>query len=124
MTIEGHNRGEKAIEKLRELDMQVQKLAFTDVNKTKVLLLEMRGLLAKNPNPDIQFSYESNRGFIENQLYNYRRSIISFQEALKILEDHGDIQQRTATLIDLSATLVILKTMIWQMKCWRKPENY
>ena len=104
MTISGQNQEGNALGKLKELDQQVQKLAFTDINKTKVLLLEMRGLLAKNPNPDIQYSYESIRGFIENQLYNYQSSIVSFKQALKILEDHGDIQQRIATLIDLSAT--------------------
>ena len=98
------NKGKGGHKLLEELYVKVEKLAFTDVNQTEQLLTEMRQLLVEFPNPDIQFRYESVKGIIENQKYNFSRSIASFKRALKILEFNGDIQQRISTLIDLSAT--------------------
>jgi len=103
LELEGGNRNRSTVMALSKLDAKIRKLAFTNVLRTKELLHEMKQLLRKEPHPDFQFSYELHLGFVENQLYNFKKAIKQLNAALRIQEQHGDIQQRVETLIDLSA---------------------
>ena len=103
LELEGNGRNRSSTIALSKLDAKIRKLAFTDVNRTKELLLEMKLLLSKEPHPDFQFSYDLHLGFVENQLYNFKKAIKRLNAALRVQEQHGDIQQRVETLIDLSA---------------------
>lgn len=100
LEIEGKGRASTIA--LSKLDAKIRRLAFTDVTRTKELLLEMKLLLEKEPYPDFQFSYDLHLGFVENQLYNYKKAIMRLNAALRVQEQLGDIQQRVETLIDLS----------------------
>ena len=108
---DGNGNARSSTVQLSKLDAKIRKLAFTDVNRTKELLLEMKLLLAKDPHPDFEFSYSLHLGFIENQLYNFKRAIVSLNAALRVQEQHGDIQQRVETLIDLSAVYTNMEEM-------------
>lgn len=96
---------------LKRLARSIEKLAFTDIKKGRLILNKMESLLNKKPEPDFYIMFLLYSGFIENQEYNYLESKNNYIKALEYLEERGDIHQKAETKIDLSGTYINLGQM-------------
>ncbi len=98
-------------EKMRLINELAAKLTFTDINKTKQLLVNISQKLDTIDNTEILLQYYLNTAIVQNLLYKYDSAEAHFKKALNILVDYGSADQQIEAYIDYSGTLINLKKL-------------
>lgn len=100
---------EDKLQRLILIDQLADEYTFTNVSRAKVLLAEQFSILESFDYPDFLLNCYLNSAIIENQLYNYEAAERLFVQAIKILEDIGNVKQLAEAYIDYAGTCINLE---------------
>jgi tetratricopeptide (TPR) repeat protein len=93
---------EGLLERLRIVKEIVHYYMFTDLNKAKEYLRQLRSL-AEDKGPTEYFAYyHAYSAFVENQLYNYNRAIAHLQKAKVIFQEEGYNERLADLYVDFA----------------------
>jgi len=95
-------------QRLALIDRMVTHYAFTNIHRAQELLAEMREISENLDQPDFILNYHIHAGFIENQLYNFKRAEFHYLHAIDMLEERGHANQLAETYIDYIGTCMNL----------------
>ena len=98
-------------EKMRLINELAAKLTFSDINKTKQLLVNISQKLDLIDDTEILLQYYLNTAIVQNLLYKYESAEAHFKKALNILIEFGSADQQIEAYIDYSGTLINLNKL-------------
>lgn len=98
-------------EKMRLTNELAAKLTFSNINKTKQLLVKISQEIDNIDDTEILLQYYLNTAIVQNLLYRYDSAQAHFKKALNILVDFGSADQQIEAYIDYSGTLINLKQL-------------
>ncbi len=96
------------LKQLSKLEKLASQHLFTNIQLAQKHLSDLENLLIEVPNPDFELSFNLFTAIVENQLYNYKLSVIHFEKAIEILNERGEATQLAEAFIDYSGTLLNL----------------
>ncbi|MBR9920918.1 MAG: tetratricopeptide repeat protein [Bacteroidetes bacterium] len=82
------------------LDQLVSHYAYTDTNRAEKGLEEYHQILEREDLPDFRLSFHRLKAFVENQLYRFEKAGLHIRQALKLVQERGDVQQQASVLIE------------------------
>lgn len=94
--------------RLQILDTLCSLYTFTNIDKAQEALRKLHANLQQLKLPDFQLNYLWYKALVENQLYHYPQAADYFREALKLVEERGNIHQQVELLIDYAGTCINL----------------
>ena len=80
--------------RLQILDTLCSLYTFTNIDKAQEALRKLHANLQQLKLPDFQLNYLWYKALVENQLYHYQQAADCFREALKLVEERGNIHQQ------------------------------
>lgn len=93
------------------IDQLASYYCFTDVDRAAVLIAELKNILARTPNPDLQLNYHLYAAILANQRYQYQEAKEHFSRATDLLKERGTLRQQAETYIDYAGTAINLGQM-------------
>lgn len=94
--------------RLITIDALCSLYTFTNIDKAQEALHQLNATLQHIFYPDFQLNYHWNKALVENQLYRFSQAADHFQEALKLVEERGNVEQQADLLIDFAGTCINL----------------
>jgi hypothetical protein len=78
------------------LDRLLSYYTYTNPQRAKTFLTEQGALIKSYPNADVELNFHLYSAIVENQLYNYSRSLEHFTELLDLVEECGEGREITS----------------------------
>ncbi|HMQ59786.1 MAG TPA: tetratricopeptide repeat protein [Flavilitoribacter sp.] len=99
------------LQRLLIIDRLAAYFAYTNLQRAEELLEEQQAILDKHDYPDYRLNLFLHKATVENQRYRYQEANLLFSEAIKLLEERGDVKQQAETYIDTAGPLMNLERL-------------
>ena len=122
------NQDTPAYERIHATDLLLGQYVYTFPTRARRLLDDQDRLLIANPDADYRLSYYLHLGSLESQEYHFPAARRALEQAVRIVEERGDLNEKLEVYLDYIGALVNAEEMELASeyfdRCERLLENY